>query len=152
MAQLVTYSAKNTNFSLAHPLAAGPIQAAGVSAKGVNSYSIRMGVEHANLQVAADGGIVPSWVPGEWGDIEISMYQTSTLHQDFLALYNAIKAAADAGDTSQAFAGTVVLVSIVDGSVHTATGVGFQKIPDKAYGAQAAAINWVLRACDVASE
>ena len=152
MPQLVTYSAKNVNFSLQHPLAAAPIQAAGVAAKGVNSYSIRMGVEHSNLQVAADGAIVPSWTPGEWGDIEVSLYQTSTLHQEFLALYNAVKAAADAGDTSQAFAGTVVLISIVDGSVHTATGVGFQKVPDKAYGVQAALLAWVLRCCDIANE
>jgi hypothetical protein len=152
MAQLTTYSAKNVNFSLQHPLAAGPIQAAGVSAKGVNSYSIRMGVEHANLQVAADGAIVPSWTPGEWGDIEISMYQTSTLHQEFLALYNAVKAAADAGDTSRAFAGTVVLLNVVDGSVHTGTGVSFQKVPDKAYGAQSAVLNWVLRCANLENE
>lgn len=152
MPQLTPYSAKNTNFALLHPLAAGPIQAAGVSAKGVNSYSIRMGVEHSNIQVAADGGIVPSWTPGEWGTIEISMYQTSTLHQEFLALYNAIKAAADAGDTSQTFAGTVVLVSIVDGSVHTATGVSFQKVPDKAYGAQAVPLSWTLHCCDISNE
>jgi len=152
MAQLTTFSAKNSNFNFQHPLAAGPIQAAGVSAKGVNSYSIRMGVEHANIQVAADGGIVPSWTPGEWGDIEIALYQTSTLHQELLALYNSVKAAADAGDTSQAFAGYIVLINVVDGSVHTATGVGFQKCPDKSYGAQAAVLNWVLRACDIANE
>jgi hypothetical protein len=152
MAQLVTYSAKNVNFSLQHPLAAGPIQAAGVSAKGVNSYSIRMGVEHANLQVAADGAIVPSWTPGEWGDIEISLYQTSTLHQELLAVYDAIKSAADAGDASEAFAGTIVLYNSVDGSTHTATGAGFQKVPDKAYGVQAAVINWILRCCDITSE
>ena len=152
MAQLVTYSAKNCSFTLQSPLAAGPIQAAGVSAKGVNSYMIRMGVEHANFQVAADGAIVPSWVPGEWGDIEISLYQTSTLHQDLLALYNAVKAAADAGDTSQAFAGTVVIYNSVDGSVHTATGVGFQKIPDKSYASQAATLAWTLRCADIANE
>ena len=151
MATLTPYSAKNTNFSLAHPLS-GPIQAAGISAKGVNSYSIRMAVDHTNLQVAADGGIVPSWVPGEWGTIEISLYQTSTLHQELLALYNAIKAAADLGDTALAFAGTVVLISIVDGSVHTATGVGFQKVPDKAYSSQAALLTWGLLCADIINE
>lgn len=148
---LVTYSGKDLSFSLVHPLV-GPIMADGVASKGIAQASIRMTQDQAQLQVGMDGAVVPSVVPGDQGEIELQVWQTSTIHQQLLAWYNAVKAARDAGDVSQWFAATVIVANTVDGSSHTATGVGPSKVPDKTYQETAQRVTWVLRACNISNE
>jgi hypothetical protein len=149
--QLTTYSGMDLNFALAHPLI-GTIQASGVAAKGIKSVSIRMAVDQSNIQVGMDGAVVPSVIPGDQGEIEIQVWQTSTLHQDLMAWYNAVKSARDAGDVQQWFSATLLVASIVDGSSHTCTGVAPAKIPDKPYQEQAQPVSWQLRACNITNE
>jgi hypothetical protein len=149
--QLPTYSGKAVNFTFTHPLMPVPIVAAGVAARGVRSYSVRMAVEHARMEAGIDGAIAPSLIPGEQGEFEITMFQTSTLHRQLLVLYNLIKVAADAGDASMWFMGTVVMVVITDGTTYTGTGVGPAKQPDKSFTEQAQGWTWRLMACDLQS-
>jgi hypothetical protein len=99
-----------------------------------------------------DGAVVPSVMPGDQGEIEIQVWQTSTLHRDLLSWYNAIKAARDAGDVSNWFSANVLVANVVDGSSHTCTGVAPVKVPDKTYQEQAQPVAWLLRACSIVAE
>ncbi len=145
---LATYSGKDTNFAFAHPLI-GTIQAAGVAEQGLDQVTIRMTQNQSVVEVGMDGAVIPSVIPGDNGEIELQVWQTSTLHQQLLAWYNAVKSARDAGDVSQWFSGTLVVQSIVDGSSHYANGVAPQKVPDKAYQKQAQRVTWILVACNI---
>jgi hypothetical protein len=148
---LRTYSGLDVNFSMAHPFV-GVIQASGVAQKGMRSLGVRMSIDQASIQQGIDGATVPSVLPGDQGEIELSVWQTSFLHQELLAWYNACKAARDAGDVSQWFGATLLIASTVDGSSHSCTGVGPAKVPDKSYQEQAQAVTWILKACNIVSE
>ena len=148
---LSTYSAKDLNFSLISPIGAN-IVAAGVEEKGFNEISVRMTTDQTVLKVGADGAVVPSAVPGDQGEIEMQVWQTSTLQQELLAWYNLLKAARDTGDVSNWNTTTIFIQNIVDGSSHLATGVAPTKVPDKAYATEAGTINWVFRACNIVNQ
>ena len=149
--QLVTYSGSDVSLSFTHPLI-GVIQASGVAGKGINSISIRMAVDQTSVQVGMDGAVIPSVLPGDQGEIELSVWQTSTLHKELLAWYNAVKAARNVGDVSPWFAGMLLIASTVDGSIHTCSGVAPSKVPDKQYQVQAQPVTWLLHACNISSE
>ena len=148
---LATYSAKDVNFTFTHPLT-GPIQAAGIAEMGLAQITIRRTVTQSVLQVAMDGAVVPSVVPGDQGEIEIQVWQTSDLHQQFMAWYNAIKAARDAGDVTNWFAGKIMIQCILDGTQHILSGVAPAKFGDIPYQEQAQRITWPLVACDIVSQ
>ncbi len=148
---LTTYSGKDVNMAFTSPLI-GAIQAAGVAAKGIAQITVRMLKDQSVIENGMDGAVVPSVVPGDQGEIEIQVWQTSTVHRDLLAWYNALKAARDAGDVSQWFAGTLIIASIVDGTSHVCTGVAPRKVPDKTYTDQAQRVSWVLVACNISNE
>ena len=152
MQPLVTYSGKSVSFTLQHPLLALPIFADGVAKKGVRSYGVRMPVVHARVENGIDGAVAPSLVPGEQGEFEITVFQTSTLHRELLNLYNLVKAAMDAGDATQWFLGTVVMNVITDGTTYTGSYVGPEKQPDKTWADQAQGWTWRLIACDIQAE
>lgn len=149
--QLVTYSGKDVNFAANLPFV-GVIQAAGVAEQGLASVTIRMTVNQSVIQVGMDGAVVPSVLSGDQGEIELQVWQTSTLHQQLMAWYNGLRAARDAGDVSQWFSGNVVVQNIVDGSMHNLKGVAPTKVPDKVYQEQAQRVTWVLVACDISSQ
>ena len=144
MANFVTYSGKDLNGSVNNLYAPGGIQFSGIAESGVAQVTVRMTQTQSSLQVGMDGAVVPSVIPGDQGEIEISVWQTSTLHQEFLALYNALKTQRDLGDVSQWFGTTILIQNIVDGSSHLGTGCGFSKVPDKTYTEQAQRVNWTF--------
>lgn len=148
---LPTYSGKDLSMTFMHPLI-GTVQAAGVDSKGVAQISIRMTTDQSVLQVGMDGAVVPSVIPGDQGEIEIQLWQTSTLHQAFVALCNKLKAARDAGDVSEWFSGVLLVQNTVDGSSHTCTGVAPKKVADKPYQEQAQRVTWTFVACNIANE
>ena len=144
---LGTYSGKDLNISYQSPF--GQFTAAGVAASGVVKAMVRMSTVRTNLKVGMDGSVAPSFIPGDNGEIEIQVFQTSPLHQLLTSIMNGILTAANAGDVSNAYAGTVLMQNIVDGSSHTATGVCPQKFPDKSYDTEAQAVTWILTAANI---
>lgn len=148
--QLSTYSGKDVNVSLFSPLT-GLIQAAGIAEMGLAQISIRMTTAQSVLQVGMDGAVVPSVIPGDQGEIELQVWQTSTLQEQLLAWYNRLKSDRDAGDVSNWFGSTVAISCIVDGSTHIASGVAPLKVPDKVYQEQAQRVTWILVACNISS-
>lgn len=151
MTQLQTYSGRDLNGALSS-LLFGSISLAGINSQGIEKVMVRMTTDHAVTKTGMDGAVVPSYVPGESGEVEIQVWQTSTIHQEFLAAYNTIQAAAALGDVSQAFGATLFLSNVTDGSSHTCTGGSFSKVPDKTYEADAQVVSWLIRFCNVISE
>lgn len=149
--QLTTYSGIDTNFAFNHPIS-GPIVADGVSSTGLEQIIIRMATTRSLLKVGMDGAVVPSVIPGQQGEIELQVWQTSTLHKDLQDWYNSLLAAESQGDVSQWFSGTAVIINTVDGTTHTARGIGPQKTPDKTYQKEVQLVTWIMVACDLQSE
>jgi hypothetical protein len=139
-----TYSFQDLTGAIVHPLV-GSYAFAGQ--EGAGSVSVAMATEKTAHDVAADGTVMVSKIPGHNGTITIEAQQTSKLHKWLLSAYNLLWNA----DTAQWAAMGITMRNISDGTSHIANGVSFQKIPDKAYQAQGQRVTWVLMAADIQS-
>ena len=142
MGNMYTYSFEDLAGAIAHPLA-GYYNFSGQ--QGARNVSVAMATEKTTHDVAADGTVLVSKIPGDNGQITIEVQQTSDLHKWLLTAYNLIKNA----DTDQWAAMGITLRNTVDGTQHIANGVSFQKVPDKSYQAQGQYVTWVLMAADI---
>jgi hypothetical protein len=126
----------NATFGVTLPLTGGNV--------GLGQVTITMSTERTIMDVAADGTVMGSYVAGDNGACDIEIQQTSPLHHALLNLYNLCVQAANADDLSGWLATVISFRTLLDGSTHVLTGVGFSKIPDKAYQAQGQKIRWAL--------
>jgi hypothetical protein len=147
----VTYSGLDTSATFAHPLIPDII-ISGIAGQGLNQATVRMATDHSVLKVGMDGAVIISYVPGEQGEVELQVWQTSSIHFELLAWYNACTTAAQNGNVGQWAAGTLVIQNTVTGTSHTCTGVCPMKVPDVPYQTEAQTINWVLRAANIINE
>lgn len=150
MAAGVTYSfkslvgvLKNSIVGVVIPLTGGNI--------GLGGITIRMTTSRTVHDVAADGTVMPSYVAGANGEVDIEVQETSILHKALLTLYNALVLQADLYDILGWAATSISFALLIDGSVHTLTGVSFDKIPDKPYQAAGQKITWKLMAASITS-
>ena len=145
-----TYSFKDLTGAFVHPLVGSYILAGGNI--GLGQVTIAMTQDRTSQDVAADGSVMVSYLPGDNGTISFEVQQTSDLHNFLLNWWNACKTAADLGDVLNWAAGAVSLRNLLDGSLHTATGISPGKRPDKVYAAQGGKITWVLPAARIINE
>lgn len=138
-----TYSFSDLSGAIAHPL----LGAYTFTGEGVGQIDIVMTTEKTAHNVAADGSIMVSKIPGNNGTISIQCQQTSAVHKWLLAAYNALLIA----DTDQWAMMTATMRNTADGSSHVAMGMSFQKKGDKSYQAQGQMVTWVLMAADIQS-
>jgi hypothetical protein len=113
--------------------------------EGVGGVTISMDTDKTEVNVAADGGIMGSFIPGDSGKITIEVQQTSDLHAWLVARYNTLKTTGAATWLT----GVATFRNVVDGSKHVCQGVTFQKLPDKQYKAAGQTVTWVLPAMDI---
>lgn len=142
-----TYSFMDVSGSLTHPFLPVPIVFQGQ--KGVRTLTVTMAVERTVHDVASDGAIMISAVPGHNGSITIEMQQTSALHKEFLAWYNAVYIATTLGDVADFASGAATFRAITDGAHYVARGVSPSKIPDKPYASQGQYVTWSLMCADI---
>jgi hypothetical protein len=147
---MTTYSFKDLSGAFVHPLVGSYILGGGNI--GLGQVSITMTQDRTVQDVSSDGSVMVSYIPGDNGTISIEVQQTSDLHDFLLNWFNVCKTAADAGDVGFWAAGVVSIRNLVDGSVHTATGVSPGKVPDKVYQAQGQKITWTLPAATIINE
>ena len=147
---MTTYSFKDLTGAFVHPLVGNYILGGGNI--GMGQLTIAMSTDRTVHDVASDGSVMVSYIPGDNGQIMIEVQQTSDLHNFLLGWFNACKTAADLGDISTWSAAVISIRNIVDGSFHTLTGISPGKIPDKVYQAQGQKITWTLPAAKVISE
>jgi Protein of unknown function (DUF3277) len=148
VSQGTTYSFKsltgvltNTAFGISIPLTGGNI--------GAGSFTVRMNTTRTVHDVAADGTVMPSYIAGDNGELDVNVQETSILHKALLSLYNLCVLAANNEDVSGWAATAISFVFLIDGSTHTLTGCSFEKIPDKPYEAAGQRITWKLMAANV---
>lgn len=146
-----TYSFRDLVGSLNNPILDGPFQLVGGNI-GLGNITIRMLTQRSEFDTGTDGVVMPSYVAGESGEVTIEIQQTSALHKALLDLWNAITTATSGGDISNTFSTVISLRTILDGSGHLLSGVGFQKTPDKPYAAKGQNVSWVLMAANVVNQ
>jgi hypothetical protein len=147
---MTTYSFKDLTGAFVHPLVGSYIMAGGNV--GLGQVTITNATDRTVHDTAADGSVMVSYIAGDSGAASVEVQQTSDLHSFLLIWFNAVKTAADLGDVTNWAAGVLALRNIVDGSIHTLTGVSPSKVPDKVYQAQGQKITWTLMAAAVISE
>ncbi len=148
MAQGTTYSFKSLTGVITNPVFGVSIPLTGGNI-GVGSFTIRMTTTRTTHDVAADGTVMPSYIAGDNGDVDIEVQETSVLHKALLSLYNLCVVAANNDDVLGWAAIAISFVFLIDGSTHTLTGCSFEKIPDKPYQAQGQKITWKLMAANI---
>lgn len=148
MGQGRTYSFKsltgvltNPTFGITIPLTGGNI--------GIGSITIRMTTARTTHDVAADGTVMPSYIAGDNGEVDIQVQETSAVHSELLALYNLCVLAANNDDALPWAANVISFTLLIDSSTHVLTGVSFDKIPDKPYEAAGQKMTWKLMAANV---
>ena len=134
---------KNSIVGVVIPLTGGNI--------GLGGITIRMTTSRTVHDVAADGTVMPSYLAGANGEVDIEVQETSILHKALLTLYNALVLQADLDDILGWAATSISFALLIDGSVHTLTGVSFDKIPDKPYQAAGQKMTWKLLAANIVS-
>lgn len=146
-----TYSFKDLTGVLTNPLLGAPLQLVGGNI-GLGTLTIRMLTQRTEFETGTDGVVLPSYVAGDSAEITIEVQQTSALHHALLDLWNLLTTAASGGDVSNSFSTFIRLRTILDGSVHTLSGVGFQKTPDKPYAAKGQNVTWTLMAASAVNQ
>lgn len=136
-----TYSFQDLVGALVSP--AGTYQLTGGNA-GFGQVTVSMKTERADLEESSDGTQMPVYKAGAGGTITMEIQQTSSLHHYLLGVYNTVATAADAGEISSWAALSITLRTVLDGSQHIATGVMFQKVPDKSYAAKGGNVTWTF--------
>jgi hypothetical protein len=119
---------------------------------GVGSFTIRMTTTRTTHDVAADGTVMPSYIAGDNGEVDIQVQETSAIHSELLELYNLCVLAADNEDVSGWAATNISFTFLIDGSTHTLTGCSFDKIPDKPYEANGQKMTWKLMAANIVNQ
>lgn len=147
----VTYSFKSLTGVLTNPVFGVSIPLTGGNI-GVGSFTIRMNTTRTVHDVAADGTVMPSYVAGDNGEVDIQVQETSGIHQSLLSLYNQCVLAANNDDVSGWAATAISFTLLIDGSTHILTGVSFEKIPDKPYEAAGQKMTWKLMAAQIINQ
>jgi Protein of unknown function (DUF3277) len=147
---MTTYSFKDLTGAFTHPLLASFILGGGNI--GLGSLTISMAQDRTVQDIASDGSVMVSYIPGDQGTISIEVQQTSNLHNFLLNWFNLCKTAADLGDVINWAAASISIRNSLDGSFHHATGVSPGKVPDKVYAQQGSKITWTLPAAFISNE
>lgn len=136
MGNISTYSMLDVTGSITHP----GVGAYTFTGEGVGEMTVSMATDRTSHDVAADGSVMVSKMPGNNGSITIQVQQTSTFNAWLVKWYNYL----DAAKTDE-WAETNILIRAPEmGVSHVAIGVSPQKIGDQPYQAQGSRITWTL--------
>lgn len=113
--------------------------------KGVGSITINKSTERTVHDIAADGSVMVSKVPGNNGTVSIEVQQSSPLNKWlygwFLKLWNA--------PTSNWASTTILIRNGHLGRTHVCVGVSPSKEADSTYQAQGNRVTWNLMCADI---
>lgn len=113
--------------------------------KGVGSITISKSTERTAHDIAADGSVMVSKVPGNNGTVTIEVQQTSPLNKWlngwFQKLWNS--------PTSKWASTTILIRNGHLGNTHVCVGVSPSKEPDTPYQSQGGRVTWQLMCADI---
>ena len=115
MSQGLTYSFKSLTGVLTNPVFGVTIPLTGGNI-GAGSFTVRMTTTRTVQDVAADGTIMPSYIAGDNGELDIQVQETSLLHKALLGLYNQCVLAANNDDVLGWAATAISFVLLADGT------------------------------------
>lgn len=136
-----TYSFGDVSCTISHPNF-GQFVANGT---GTGSITTVMANDRTAHDTAADGTVMVSKIKTRNGTLTISAQQTSELNRWLTRLFNYL----DTAPSSQWAGITITIRAPNMREMITATGVSFQKLPDRPYQQQGQQISWNLMAADV---
>lgn len=113
--------------------------------KGIGNISVAMTNDRTTHEVASDGTVMISKVPGPNGEITITIQQTSALHRALIAWYNNVSI----GSTDEWARMVMTIESKYLGDLTTCTGVSPKKLADRGYEAQGQMVSWSLLAAEI---
>ena len=140
MAETTTYSFDDVEVTFSHP----GIGLYLINGKGVGSISVTMSTEKSSHDVAADGSVMVSKIPGDNAAIDIEVQQTSEFHKWLTNYYNFVKLA----PANQWANAAIVIRDKVGGALITALDVSPLKKADKPYQAQGQRVTWPFLAAN----
>ena len=127
-AVLAVYSGKAFTGVFTHPtFAPAGIQISGVGEGGLERIAFRPTTSQLSMKTGMDGSTQPSLNPGYIGEIDLEVFQTSSIYQQMLNVYNGCKAASDQGDASQWALGQFFGILNTTQTKYNANGVGISK-------------------------
>ena len=132
--QTSTYSFDDVDITFTHPAVGQYV----INGKGVGTISVTMQTEKTVHDIAADGSVMISKIPGDNAAIDIEIQQTSEFHKWLVNYYNFVLLAPSA---SWAL-GSISIRDRVGGSLITAFDVSPVKRADKGYQAQGQRVTW----------
>ncbi|MBX4266538.1 phage protein [Clostridium estertheticum] len=138
-----TYSFQDVVAAFACP----SVGSASSTGAGLGSITVDMTTEKTVHEVAADGKVMVSKIPGENGTIAVVVQQTSALHKYLLNWYNYINNSSSAISAWASMAITISSANLGDKTI--CTGVSPQKLAGRAYAAQGASVTWTLMAAEI---
>lgn len=141
MSDTTTYSFDDVTCTMVHPL----VGLHTVTGTGVGSIGVTMNTTKTVHDIAADGSVMISKIPGNNGTIAIEVQQTSSFHKWLLGYYNAVVAAPSAM-WAQA---SIVIQDKVGGITITALSVSPEKRADRSYQAEGQRVTWNLMAANI---
>ena len=120
--------------------------------EGVKQITITNATERTVHDTASDGTIMVSYISGASGAVEIETQQTSSLHQFLVNWANIKYVQAENGGGDNFASAAVKVLDLINGAIHTLTGVSPSKIPDKNYTAAGGMVTWRLMAANVVTQ
>ena len=140
MPETTTYSFDDVEVTFTHP----GIGLYLLNGKGIGSISVTMSTEKSTHDVAADGSVMVSKIPGDNAAIDIEVQQTSEFHKWLTNYYNFVKLA----PASQWANAAIIIRDKVGGALITALDVSPLKKADKPYQAQGQRVTWPFLAAN----
>lgn len=136
-----TYSFEDVALAMSHP-SFGQYVAQGA---GIGSITVTMSTDKTSQDVAADGSIMITKVPGNNGTIALQIQQTSGFNQWLLNLYNYLLTAS----TSEWAGISMTIRSPSMGDLVVATDVAFQNRSELSLQAQGQQRTWNLMGANI---
>lgn len=137
---MLSYSFTDCSLILRHP-ALGILTLVG---KGVGSAGVNMSGDRTAMDVAADGHVMTSKIKNRTATMTLQIQQNADVCQDLLKWYNYLETAG--AEEWAEISG--VLNSPPTHEQIVMTDMAFQKLPDKAFGAQGAQITYNFMIAD----
>lgn len=141
MANVTTYSFSDLLGSISHPGVGQYV----FTGQGTGEITVAMASDRTSHDLAADGSVMISKMPGGNGTMTVQIQQTSPVHDWLLNWYNYITHA----DASEWGAATMLLRSVTMNRSHDALGVSPQKLGDTPYQAQGGKVTWTLMCANI---
>ncbi|KKQ88300.1 MAG: hypothetical protein UT13_C0002G0009 [Candidatus Pacebacteria bacterium GW2011_GWF2_38_9] len=138
---MTTYSFQDVNIIFNHPSVGQYI----MNGQGIGSLSVSKAQTKTVHDIAADGNIMVSRIPGENGSVSITMQQISDFHAWLQKYYNYVSVAG-ASEWTRA---TIELISRGTTETMHISGVSPEKAADRPYQAQGQNVTWNFMATTI---